>query len=45
MTKYIVTDGPLVANGERSDGSRYNGGTVPTGTEITVTGKKYTTED
>ena len=45
MAKYIVTDGPLVANRERLDGSWYNGGAVPTGTELTMTGKKYTTED
>ena len=41
-TTYVVTDGPLVANRERPDGSWYNGGTVPTGTELTMTGEKYT---
>lgn len=38
MTTYIVTDGPLVANMMNPDGSTFNGGTVPTGTELYGTG-------
>lgn len=34
MTKYIGTDGPLVANREAPDGSWYNGGAVPTDTTM-----------
>lgn len=39
MVDYIVTDGPLVANMENPDGSRFNGGVLPTGTKIFGTGQ------
>lgn len=39
MVDYIVTDGPLVANMENPDGSRFNGGVLPTGTTIFGTGR------
>ena len=39
MVDYIVTDGPLVANMENPDGTRFNGGVLPTGTKIFGTGR------
>jgi len=40
MTDYIVVDGPLVANMENPDGTRFNAGVLPEGTKIFGTGRK-----